>query len=255
MHSFESTNNNNCNSMKANYLWRTTQGAQLLAELLADTMVEQINHCIAEDDLAVIALSGGSTPKPLFKALANRQVDWAKVIVTLVDERWVDESHELSNAAFLKEWFVSPLSIKPTFVSLYQTGELNAQAIEQVLSNYCEVTGSSVAEPRAFDIVILGMGGDGHTASFFPDAENINSLVNVNNPDYLLTCESPSTQVPRITWSLPMLLNTRFLALHFTGADKKGVFDQAQQSGLISDLPIRSALFQQQTPLQVYYSD
>jgi len=241
--------------MKENYLWRTTQDVVSLAELLADAMVEQINHCFDTQGSAVIALSGGSTPKPLFKALAARDVDWSKVVVTLVDERWVNESHDLSNAAFLKQWFIEPLSTRPTFVPLYQNGELTDKIKQQILSNYCSLTDSVEAKPRAFDIVVLGMGGDGHTASFFPDAENVEQLVDQNSPDYLLSCESASTQVPRITWSLPMLLNTDFLALHFTGSNKKAVFEQAQQTGPHSELPIRSAIFQDKTRLQVYYSD
>jgi len=241
--------------MNVNYLWRTTNNAQELAQLLADAVVEKISNCIAENGFAVMALSGGSTPKPLFKALANRQIDWSKVVVTLVDERWVDESNDLSNTAFLKEWFINPLPVKPTLVSLYQAGELNPQAMQQILDKYCQATGSELAQPRVFDVVILGMGGDGHTASFFPDAANIDQLLDSNTREYLLSCESPSTQVPRITWSLPMLLNTNFLALHFTGTSKKAVFEKAQQTGLISELPIRSVIFQDQTPLQVYYSD
>ena len=241
--------------MNANFLWRTAQDPDALAELLADTVSEQINVCIADKGLAVIALSGGSTPKPLFKALANRKVDWSKVVVTLVDERWVAETHDLSNMAFLKKWFVEPLKMKPILVPLYQATDLNAESKRQVLSNYCIATQSQIEKPRGFDLVILGMGGDGHTASFFPDADNIDELINPDSNAYLLSCDSPSTQVPRITWSLPMLLNTSLLILHFTGANKKVVFEQAQQNGAVSELPIRSALFQDQTPLQVYYSD
>ena len=240
---------------KENYIWHTMQTAESLAELLADDIVQQINNSLAEKDVAVVALSGGSTPKPLFKALAKRELDWSKVIVTLVDERWVDQSHELSNEAFLKQWFITPLSIKPKFVSLYQSAELSEQTKAQVLANYCAATNSSTSQPRAFDVVVLGMGGDGHTASFFPDASNISELVDPNSPAFLLYCESASTQVPRITWSLPMLLSSSFLALHFTGASKKDVFEQAQQIDSNTELPIRSAIFQNTTPLQVYYAD
>lgn len=240
---------------KANTLWHTEQTAESLSELLADAIVEQISKSIAAKGLAVIALSGGSTPKPLFKALANRALDWSKVVVTLVDERWVDQSHDLSNEAFLKQWFISPLTTQPKFVSLYQAAELSENTKAQVLANYCAATNSKTNQPCAFDVVVLGMGGDGHTASFFPDAENIDQLVDPNSSAYLLCCESPSTQVPRITWSLPMLLNTSLLALHITGKSKKAVFEQAQQMGSKTELPIRSAIYQNITPLQVYYSD
>jgi len=91
-------------------------------------------------------------------------------------------------------------------------------------------------------------------ASFFPDANNITELVDLNGQTILETCESPSTQVERITWSLPALLNTSFLALHFTGEEKKTVFDQALQPGPHTELPIRAFIHQQQKVLNTYYA-
>ena len=103
------------------------------------------------------------------------------------------------------------------------------------------------------------MGGDGHTASFFPDADNVADLVSASSQDFLLSCYSPTTQVARVTWSLPMLLNSQFLALHITGESKQQVFEQAVASDGSFDeicrLPIRSAIFQDTIPLNVYYAD
>ena len=98
------------------------------------------------------------------------------------------------------------------------------------------------------------MGKDGHTASFFPDANNIAELIDINSELALLSCNSPSTQVERVTWSLPMLLNTQFLALHFTGEDKKAVFEKACEGDDATALPIRSVLFQDLVNLNVYYT-
>lgn len=241
--------------MNANFLWRSAQGPDALADCLADTVAQRINACIADKNQAVIALSGGSTPKPLFKALAKRPLDWSKVVVTLVDERWVDESDALSNMGFLKTWFIEPLKVEPIVVPLYRAAHLNDKAKQQVLSQYCTATQSPIEQPCGFDLVILGMGEDGHTASFFPDADNIDELIDPDSKEYLQSCESPSTQVPRITWSLPVLLKSPLLLLHITGVSKKAVFEQAQQAGSVTDLPIRSMIFQDQTPLHVYYSD
>ena len=238
-----------------NIHWHQGDDAQSLAENLAGEIALQINHAIADHGLAVVALSGGTTPKPLFQTLAQHDVDWAKVVITLVDERWVPSSHHLSNTAFIQENLLGLLPEEVSFVSLYQSAQTVEASCSTVLAAYCAATGSSLESPRKFDVVVLGMGSDGHTASFFPDAKNVAELVSSDAQSPLLTCMSPSTQVERITWSLPMLLNTAFLALHFTGFKKLGVFDEAAAGGNITELPIRAVIFQKQTPLNVYYSD
>lgn len=238
-----------------NMVWNEGLDAQSLAENLAGELVVRINDAIDANGVAVIALSGGSTPKPLFNALAEHAIDWSKVVITLVDERWVPESHELSNAAFMKEHLLSKLPDEPRFVPLYQAAQTVSASFPLVLADYCQATNSDPSSPKAFDVVILGMGGDGHTASFFPDADNVAQLVALEETSALLTCQSASTQVERITWSLPILLNTSFLALHFTGSGKLEVFERAVQGGEATELPIRGAIFQDATELHVYYAD
>ncbi len=241
-------------SETANLVWNEGVDAQSLAENLAGELVIRIDQAIKNKGNAVIALSGGSTPKPLFKVLAEHEIDWDKVVVTLVDERWVPESHELSNAAFMKQYLLDALPAGVRFVPLYQAAQTVEASFPVVLADYCQATNSSLEELRSFDIVILGMGGDGHTASFFPDASNVADLVDINSAQPLLACSSASTQVERITWSLPYLLNTDFLALHFTGEGKLDVFEQALSGTDATELPIRCAIFQDGTPLNVYFA-
>lgn len=240
---------------QANIVWNESVDAQSLAENLAGELVIKINEAIDVNGQAVIALSGGSTPKPLFNVLAAHDIDWTKVVVTLVDERWVPESHSLSNAAFMREHLLGKLPSEPRFVPLYQAAQTVNASFELVLADYFSATGSNQAAPKAFDVVILGMGSDGHTASFFPDADNVEQLVSLETNERLLSCHSLSTQVERITWSLPVLLNTSYLALHFTGRSKLDVFEQALNGSDIAELPIRGAIFQDRTQLNVYYAD
>jgi len=240
--------------MPANYSWRQAETQLELAEQLADKLVAQIILGIETAGFAVIALSGGSTPKPLFRELAKHDLDWSKLVITLVDERWVPPTHELSNAAFIQKYLLDALPDSVKFVPLYSPANSVEESFSEVLASYCAATRSKPSKPRKFDAVVLGMGSDGHTASFFPDAENVANLVDSANSNYLLTCVSPSTDVDRITWSLPMLLNTPFLALHITGENKHQVFDLAVQGDSLTELPIRSVIFQKQTPLHVYYA-
>ena len=238
--------------------WHSATDRTQLANKLADKIAEQLHVAIAERGSAIIAFSGGSTPKPLFQALAQKDIDWANVVVTLVDERWVPIGHPLSNAAFLMDTLLTKLAPAPQFVPLFNisAAAMSAeQSLVSVLGDYTRATHSSYAQPAHFDVAILGMGGDAHTASFFPDASNIKELVDANTGDFLLTCHSPSSQVARVTWSLPMLLNSGFLALHFTGADKREVYQQALCDDDASAMPIRSIIFQNTSPLHVYYAD
>jgi 6-phosphogluconolactonase len=241
--------------MNLNYTFHQGADAQSLAEHLAGEVAQQILKAISEKGSAVLALSGGSTPKPLFEALVEHDIDWAKVIITLVDERWVDKGHVLSNEAFMKTYLLDKLPDSVRFVPLYQQADTVEASLPFVIADYLQITNSTLDAPRSFDIVILGMGADGHTASFFPDAENIDELVDIDSNEALLSCKSPSSQVERVTWSLPVLLNTDFLALHFTGYDKRVVFEVASENGDTSMLPVRSVLFQDRVGLNVYYAD
>lgn len=241
--------------MTANYQWHSAETRNALAGTLAAKIGARLNAAITENGEAVLALSGGSTPKPLFEALAKHNLDWRRIIITLVDERWVPVNHALSNEAFLHKFLLTHLSENVRFVSLYSAAGSASESLDAVLSNYCQITQSSADKPKPFDVVVLGMGDDGHTASFFPDATNISELVDALTKQSLISCESPTTQVPRITWTVPMLLNTQFLALHITGQSKRQTFEAALQPGDVRELPIRCALFQQKTPLRVYFAD
>lgn len=241
-----------------NYHWQQFDEQSVLAKSLADRIELEIEHAISARGRAIIAFSGGSTPKPLFRELATRNIDWPRVIVTLVDERWVPIGHQLSNADLLLQNLLNELPSHPKFVPLFTicASAMNAeQSLIPVMTDYCHQTNSTHGAPAALDVVILGMGNDGHTASFFPDAENIAQLVDINCRSQLLSCTSPSAQVDRVTWSLPFLLNTGLLALHITGASKKAVFEQALQDDNALQLPIRATIFQDRTELQVYYAD
>lgn len=241
--------------MEANYQWHARPTREGLAAELTTEIEDKLRSAIAAQGQAVLALSGGSTPKPLFEALAKKDLAWENIVVTLVDERWVPSSHDLSNEAFMREFLLDRLPSSTRFAPLYFDADSAQESLPQVLQAYCELTNSTLEQPKGFDVTVLGMGDDGHTASFFPDADNIEDLVNPDNGSFLMSCESPTTQVARITWTVPMLLNTSLLVLHITGQSKQETFTKAIMSGDTSELPIRSALFQQQTELQVFYAD
>ncbi|MEO0369289.1 MAG: 6-phosphogluconolactonase [Pseudomonadota bacterium] len=243
----------------AELVWHEYDSRSELSNDLAARIANLLSTAQANYDQSIVAFSGGSTPQAMFQALAKESVNWSKTLMTLVDERWVAPDHDLSNQRFITENLLNQLSPQPRFAPLYFADENPAKSLTKVAQGFDQMVESSIRKTH-FDAVVLGMGGDGHTASFFPDAENIETLVTYDSARRLETCESPTTQVARVTWSLSALLDSAFLALHITGKDKRGVLEGAlalDNASLpdLAALPIRSVLFQQKLPLHIFYAD
>lgn len=184
------------------------------AKLLAEDIAGCLNDAIAIKDWAGIAFSGGSTPALMFEQLARQAVDWSKVSITLVDERCVGIDSNRSNTATLYKAFIDKLAVKPQFYPLYQEGESDAECALRLESF-----------PNRFDIVHLGMGEDAHTASFFPDADNIAELLDLEQSKKLMYALSASSQERRITWTLAALLNSAHIVLQLRGQAKWNVVE------------------------------
>ncbi|MDB5622461.1 MAG: pgl [Devosia sp.] len=224
---------------------RTFADKPTLAKELAEAVAERIRTAIAERGTAAIAVSGGSTPARFFQALGKlKDIDWTKVAVTLVDERWVDETSDRSNALLVNERMLQGPAATARFFPLYSGGEEpDAPAIART---------NALVEtlPRPFAAVVLGMGGDGHTASFFPGGDTLAEALSAPGPT--LAIRAPGAGEPRITFTLPRLLETDGLYLHIEGEEKAAVLDAALGEGPLEDLPIRAVL-RSGHPLTVYW--
>ncbi len=217
-----------------------------LAEALAEAVAEDLVAGIEERGAASLAVSGGSTPRRFFEELARREdVDWELVSVTLVDERWVAETSERSNARLVKETLLQGPAAAARFIPLYSGGdEPDTPAIER--------TNLAVAAvPVPFDAVILGMGNDGHTASFFPQGDTLETALSDTGP--VVSIRAPGAGEPRVTFTLPRLLDTRALYLHIEGEEKALVLDKALETGPVNTMPVRAVLSQSIKPVQLYW--
>lgn len=206
-----------------------------LAKELAEAVADRIRHAIETRGEAAIAVSGGSTPARFFQNLGKtKDIDWSKVIVTLVDERWVDETSDRSNAMLVNEKMLQGPAAIARFFPLYSGGdEPDAAGIAR--------TNASLADlPRPFAAVVLGMGSDGHTASFFPGGDTLAAALTAEGPT--LAIRAPGAGEPRITFTLPRLLQADGLYLHIEGEEKAAVLDTALGEGPTEDMPIRAVL-------------
>lgn len=216
---------------------------QALAAALSARIANDLRAAIAARGEAWMAVSGGSTPKRLFERLSHEALDWSRVTVTLVDERWVPDTDERSNARLIESLLLRHNAADAEFVPLYVEAATPEAGIGEVRTRV-----SAMKLP--FDVVVLGMGPDGHTASFFPGGDRLAEALDPANAAQVLPMRAPGAGEPRITFTLPVLLKARALYLHIEGADKRVVLQHAEQSG--SQLPIASVL-RRASHLDVYW--
>jgi len=213
-----------------------------LATQLAEAVAAALRADLASHERALLVVSGGATPVPFFQALASCELPWARIQVTLADERWVAADAADSNARLVREHLLQGPAAASTFVPLTtadRTPEQGAAAVAERL------------EPLAWpaSAVILGMGGDGHTASLFPDSREL--ALALTTEAAAVAVRTPSQPQPRITLSADRLHQARRHFLHITGGDKRAVLAQALAGDDVRELPIRAFLA---CPLATYWA-
>jgi len=222
---------------------RTFKDKQQLADALAEAIAANLKAGIAARGAASLAVSGGTTPALFFKTLSNRaDIAWEKVTVTLVDERWVDEHSDRSNARLVRANLLQNRAAPATFVPLYQGGATPDPG---------KASAALAAVPHPLDAAILGMGNDGHTASFFPGGDNLATALTADGP--VVSMHAPGAGEPRVTLTLRQLLAARTLYLLIEGDEKARTLEQAEAQGPVEAMPVRAILRQTQTPLTIYW--
>lgn len=232
----------------ANVITHNFPDAGAQAEALARHVATQLREAVAARGRAVVAVSGGSTPRAFFARLSKEALDWPAVTITLVDERWVPDTDERSNAKLVKSTLLQNAAAAAEFVPLY-TG---AATPEEGLA---EVEARIAALPAPFDAVVLGMGEDGHTASFFPGGDHLAEAIDPHGTAKAWPMRATGAGEPRITLSLPALLETRALYLLLCGVGKRDLLASVQQDADVAkNYPVRSVVMQDSVPLAVYWS-
>ncbi|MBW7470227.1 6-phosphogluconolactonase [Marinobacter sp. M216] len=180
---------------------------------LAKAVAGFLRERLAEAPRASLVVSGGSTPLPFFRALSRADLDWRRVDLLLADERWVPEDDPASNTRLVRENLLQGHASDAHFLSLKQPGATPLEGLEAVKEELSCLT-------LPLDVVILGMGNDGHTASLFPDAPELPRAMDPDCPDLVAAATPPSQPHQRISLTRPPLRDARFTALHLKGGDK-----------------------------------
>lgn len=218
-----------------------------LANQLARHVSERLAKAIFTRGSAVLAVSGGSTPALFFKALSSEAIAWDKVTVILVDERIVPADNDRSNNKLVSECLLIDKAAAATLVSY---------VVDRATPEECAVASSALLEPFVtnIDALILGMGNDGHTASFFPGGDNLSKALDLQGEGAVITMRAQGAGEPRLTLTLPVVLNARFLALHIEGAEKAEVLDRVLSDDNEKEMPVRSVIKNVSFPLSVFWA-
>lgn len=214
---------------------------------LADLIGKLLVKGITANGRASLAVSGGSTPVALFEQLSGMDISWQDVVITLVDERWVEPIDDDSNELLVRTRLLKNKAAAATFIGMKNgapTADDGEAECERQLQNV----------PRPFDVLILGMGSDGHTASLFPGTEKLAAATDMDSDRRCMGLAPLTAPHARMSLTLPAILDSGHLFLHITGENKKKILEKAMTEGPIEEMPIRFILRQQSIPLSVYWA-
>jgi 6-phosphogluconolactonase len=228
---------------------RRHAGKAAFVAAAAEDIARRLGEAIDQRGSALMALAGGKTPEPVYRKLATLTLPWAEVTATLTDERFVPPTSELSNAGFLARALFTGAARASTFIPLWSeaaSAGTAADAADQRLA--------SLGDP--FDLVVLGMGDDGHTASLFPQTPELATGLDPASPRKVIAVapHAPAPKEPRLSLTLAALLNARAILILITGETKLQVLKTALAGEDAHAMPIRAVLHQSRVPVVIHWS-
>jgi len=222
------------------------QTQESLVEALSHSIIQDLQEAIEERGKASLIVSGGSTPKPLFQKLSTLSLDWEKVSVGLCDERWIPSLDEESNEHLVKTTLLQDKASKATFVGMYEEA-CEADAAEKLCSQKIK------ERLFPFDVLILGMGTDAHTASLFPHNVKLGQAFDLESEALCIAIEPTTAPYMRMSLTRKALLSAEHIYLHFEGREKQAVYAEVLAGDDSYAMPIRSIVNQYDKQIKVYY--
>jgi len=211
------------------------------ARHLAESLATQLADC----ETASLIVTGGSSPLRCYAELAALELDWERVRLLISDERWVESNHADSNERMLRENLLVKHAAAAHLLPVYERQTTMTERCRQL---------NDVAPtlPKPIAAALLGMGGDGHIASLFPDADNLAQGLDPETAEWYLPVVTEASPHPRISMTLAALKQCNSLLLLFFGEAKREVYEQAKNQA--QNYPVAALLRQQQVPVHVYWA-
>lgn len=212
---------------------------------LANSVAETLDGAVKDRGAGTLVLSGGSTPRGFFRRLQPQSLNWESLTVTLADDRWVPPTHEDSNELLVRENLLREHASAAQFLPLVTDDPHPSAAVAAVSAR--------LAPLGTLDVVILGMGGDGHFASLFPGSDALAAGLDLSNAASCIAVDPPDAPHARMSMTLRRILDARRVILHIVGDDKRAVLERAVSDANSSVVPI-AALPAVEPRVEVYWA-
>jgi 6-phosphogluconolactonase len=213
----------------------STAAADRMAELLA----KRLDH----NGNASIVVSGGTSPRQCMAALAHAPLDWLRVQVALSDERWVPPDHDDSNEKLVREALLVGPAASATLLSVYAEGVSPEERCAEL---------QDPLPVLPFSCSLIGIGTDGHFASLFPDAAQLELGLDVESGRLYVPVTTAASPHPRISMTLAGISRSDEISLLFFGEDKLEVYRQAKASP--DAYPLSQLLRQKRAPVRLFWA-
>lgn len=221
--------------------WRADATPRAQAVAVAERIVAALQRAIEQRGRASLALSGGRGPELFLRELEQTGLDWDKVSITLVDERWVPADDVESNAGLIRRCMPGVLQ-RARWLPLYQGQSLQADA---------GAAQSMIDSLLPLDVVVLGMGQDGHTASLFPYMPGLAEYLSPESGPRCIAVPAEGARLARLSMTAAAIQTAGVKLLVITGAQKQRTLNTALAGGDALAMPIEAFL---NAPMDIFYS-
>ncbi len=211
----------------------------------AERIAAALKRRLDQQKSASLVVSGGTSPVQCFEALAHMDICWPRVGILPSDDRWVPGEHDDSNEKLVRNKLLVNGAASADLLPFYTAGtsvEERAAMLDQEIRFV----------PFPFACALLGMGADGHFASLFPDAENLDEGLDLESQTLCLPVRTDASPYPRITLTLAALSRSDEIVLLFFGDDKRKVYEKAKAGN--ARYPVTRLLRQKRAPVHCYWA-
>ena len=185
---------------------------------LANVLASELRNALLSHDRVSLAVPGGTTPGPIFDSISAVDLHWDRVNVMLTDERWLPETSDRSNTKLLRERLLVGKAAAATYVPLYSDAPTPEEKLPALTAN--------IAPMLPINVMLLGMGADMHTASIFPEADQLDLAL--TGKDVLVAMRAPGAPEPRITLSADVLKGAMSRHIVIIGDEKRAALEKAR---------------------------
>lgn len=229
--------------------WHASNDAVHWTEQSVKAITEALSADTHTGRDALLLLSGGNTPVPVYRALSQIDLDWRRVHIGLVDERWTTPDSPGSNARLIRDALLTGRASQASFTPLIDSMDDPELAARRASEWFRALN-------VAPSVIVFGMGDDGHTASLFPRAGGLEHALTTNEAYAMIDatgCDGAGSWPTRIslTPSAFARAKTRLLLIH--GASKRRVFETALAGDNVRELPVRTLVETGESPLRAFW--